>query len=135
MTDIAYRREDALPLSDFQLVLQASGLAERRPEDAARLQAMLTNADLIVTARTTDGAIVGVARSITDWSYCLYCSDLAVDRAFQGRGIGKALLAETARLAPAVTGFYLLSAPKAVSFYEHAGYERLPDAFRFAVKQ
>lgn len=132
MSDILYAREDNLTVEEIQSLLRSSGLAERRPTDPAILQAMLDGADLIVTARLAQGALIGVARSITDWAYCLYCSDLAVDRSSQGRGIGKALLAETARLAPGVKGFYLLSAPNAVSFYEHAGYERLPDAFRFA---
>jgi len=129
---ITLTREDSLSLADFRRVLDRSGLAERRPQDEARLQAMLDGADLIVTARDDAGAIVGVARSITDWAYCLYCSDLAVDSAHQGHGIGKALLAETARLAPGVATYLLLSAPAAMTFYQQAGYEALPNAFRFA---
>lgn len=129
---MAYAREDDLPLRDFIAVLEASGLSERRPmHDPVRLKQMLDGADLIVTARDETGHIVGVARSITDWSYALYCSELAVDRAAQGKGIGKALLAETARLAPGVKNCLLLSAPGAVSFYERAGYPRHGDCFVF----
>lgn len=128
---IVYAVEPGLPLADFIAVLERSGLGARRPMgDPVRLQKMLDGADLIVTARD-DGRIVGVARSITDHAYCLYCSDLAVDDAWQGRGIGKALLAETARQAQGVKSCLLVSAPGAVGFYEAAGYERIADAFYF----
>jgi len=129
---IVYAREQDLSTGEFLSVLFGSGLAERRPVDQPeRIAEMLTNADLTVTARDRTGRIVGVARSVTDWSYCLYCSDLAVDRPYQGRGIGKRLLSETAALAPGVKSFLLVSAPAAAGFYEKAGYERLPDTFLF----
>ncbi|WP_246018258.1 GNAT family N-acetyltransferase [Pelagibacterium montanilacus] len=116
----------------YRRVLVASTLGERRPvDDIARLSEMLAHSDVIVVARDAGGTAIGVARSITDYAFCLYCSDLAVDAAHQGQGIGKRLLEETVRAAPRVRNYLLLSAPKAVSFYEHAGFERLPDAFRF----
>lgn len=128
---IAYQVENALPLVDFVAVLEASGLGERRPmAEPQTLQKMLDGADLMVTARDA-GRIVGVARCITDGVYCLYCSDLAVDRSHQGQGIGKALLAEIVRQVPGLRVYLLISAPKAVSFYDAAGYARVPDAFLF----
>ena len=132
--NISYQIEPDLSADDFIDILNRSGLAERRPADnPSRIARMLEHADLIVTARDENHVLVGVARSITDWSYCLYCSDLAVDRAYQGEGIGKRLLAETAGFAPEVKSHILLSAPSAVSFYESAGYQRHPDAFLFHV--
>ena len=129
---ITYAREDNLDWQEFVDVLEASGLARRRPvTDRERIRKMADNAQLIVTAREIGGTLVGVARSITDWSYCLYCSELAVARLLQGQGIGKSLLSETVRHAPEVKNFVLLSAPGAVSFYEAAGYERHNDAFLF----
>ena len=133
---ITYALEHNLDVSSFKRVLIASGLSERRPiNDDLRLQNMLDNAQLIIVARDDSGVPVGVARSITDYAYCLYCSDLAVDKAHQGEGIGKALLAETVKAAPDVKSFLLVSAPAAVTFYERAGYERLPDAFRFHLNE
>ncbi len=128
---IAFSQEPDLSGDAFAAVLAASGLAERRPTDPARLEAMLRNAQIIVTARE-DGLLVGVARSITDWAYCLYCSDLCVAASHQGRGIGKALLAQTTQAAPKVRNCLLLSAPGAVGFYEAAGYPRHGGAFVFA---
>lgn len=128
---IAFGLEPDLGVEEFAHALQASGLATRRPSDMVRLDAMLRGAQIIVTARD-EGQIVGVARSITDWAYCLYCSDLCVNDAYQGRGIGKALLARTAEAAPSVKTCLLLSAPGAVSFYEAAGFCRHEGAFVFA---
>lgn len=102
----------------FLDILVRSGLAERRPaHDRDRLAQMIAHANLTVTA--WDGArLVGLSRSLTDFSYVCYCADLAVDRAYQGQGIGKALLDATrARLHPRAT-LYLRSAPDAVGFYE-----------------
>ncbi len=57
--------------------------------------------------------MIGVARAITDFSYCTYLSDLAVDKAYQGRGIGRRLIAETHTTAGLQTSLILLSAPDA----------------------
>lgn len=130
--DIVLALEPDLDAASFIDVLERSGLAERRPvADRSRIEAMLRNADLIITARSA-GALVGVARSITDHAFCCYLSDLAVDRAHQGRGIGRALIERTRQEAgPGVLGF-LLSAPGAVGFYEAAGLDRHPDCFLFS---
>lgn len=133
MTDtfITYAIEPDLTADDFIDVLERSGLAERRPvSDRPRVEAMLRNAQLIITARA-DGALIGVARSVTDFVYCCYLSDLAVDRAWQGHGIGKELMRRTRDAVGEGTMCLLLSAPKAVSFYEAAGLQRHPQAFLF----
>lgn len=128
---VVYTTEPDLTAGEFIDVLHRSGLAERRPvADHARVEAMLRNADLIITARE-DGALVGVARSITDFVYCCYLSDLAVDRAHQGRGIGRELMRKTRAAVGRGTACLLLSAPKAVSFYEQSGLKRHDQAFLF----
>ena len=93
--EILFAVEPGLSVAEFVDVLERSSLAERRPvADLKRIGTMLENADIIVTARA-GGVLVGVARSVTDFSYCCYLSDLAVDRQWQGRGIGTALMART----------------------------------------
>jgi ribosomal protein S18 acetylase RimI-like enzyme len=84
---------------------------------------------LIITARTAAGALIGVSRCITDFSFCCYCSDLAVDKQWQGRGIGRRLLDESAKAAGEYAHFLLLSAPGAISYYEQIGMRRLDVAF------
>lgn len=129
--DVILALEPDLDASSFIDVLERSGLAERRPvADRSRIETMLRNANLTVTARI-DGKLVGVARSITDFAFCCYLSDLAVDRAVQGRGIGRALIDRTRREAGEGVLCLLLSAPGAVSFYEASGLDRHPDCFLF----
>jgi GNAT superfamily N-acetyltransferase len=111
----------ALGVEDFVDVLRRSTLGERRPiDDPEKIRGMLENADVIVTARV-DGLLVGVSRAITDFSYCTYLSDLAVDEAHQRRGIGKELIRQTHEAAGRQTLLVLLAAPKARGYYPHIG--------------
>lgn len=132
MSDIKYGQERTLSPDEFIAVLTASGLAERRPvADRGRIERMLTNANLIVTARDEAGRLVGVSRALTDFSYCCYLSDLAVDKALQGRGIGKALVSEIRRLAGPESMCLLLSAPDSMPFYRSIGMPQPDNAFLF----
>ncbi len=120
-----YAIEPDLVPAEFIEALRRSTLAERRPvEDAAQIAKMLSGADLIVTARGEDGTLVGVARAITDFSYCTYLSDLAVDVAFQGKGIGRELIRLVHEKAGLDTRLILLSAPAAQSYYPHIGMKK-----------
>jgi len=119
---VKYAAEPDLSQAEFVDVLRRSTLAERRPvDDAVRIAKMLSGADLIVTARDEDETLVGVARAITDFSYCTYLSDLAVDVAFQGTGIGQELVRLIHEKAGLDTRLILLSAPDAQSYYPHIG--------------
>lgn len=121
-----------LNVEEFRSILMRSGLAERRPiADAGRLQAMLTGSQLVVVARVGD-LVVGVARSVTDWSYCCYLSDLAVDQAWQRKGIGRQLVSQTRiHVGPQCT-IVLVSAPCSVPFYERLDMSRTDRAFLLA---
>ncbi|WP_284620106.1 GNAT family N-acetyltransferase [Aquabacterium humicola] len=124
--------EPALPVDEFQRVLVESGLGAIRPiDDRPRLQKMLDAADLVLVARRggPDGEIVGVARAITDFSWCAYLSDLAVCGSAQGLGVGHALLDEARRQLGPQVSLVLLSVPEAVGFYERAGMAHVADAF------
>jgi len=118
---IDYALEPDLSADEFIAVLQASTLAERRPVDRPEtIAAMLRGADLIVTARAA-GRLVGVSRAITDFAFCTYLSDLAVDRDWQRRGIGRTLIDRTHDAAGRQTMLVLLAAPAAESYYPHVG--------------
>jgi ribosomal protein S18 acetylase RimI-like enzyme len=127
--DVTYQLEPELSVEELIDVLIRSTLAERRPvDDRARMEGMLRHADVIVTARVA-GKLVGVSRAITDFHYCTYLSDLAVDEAFQRRGIGKTLIRRTQEAAGLGTTLILLSAPKAVAYYPHIGLEPHPSCW------
>lgn len=130
--DVTYQRKP-ISAEDFRGILNSSGLGARRPvDDLPRLQAMIDHADLIVTARTGEsGRIVRVARSLTDWSYACYLSDLAVAAAYQGQGIGKRLIEETRRHIGPKAMCLLVSAPGSVGFYDKIGMPRIDGAFLY----
>ncbi|MFN4242698.1 MAG: GNAT family N-acetyltransferase [Tepidisphaerales bacterium] len=120
---VNYAIEPELSVQEFAAVFRSSTLAERRPvERPDVLEAMLRGADLIVTARLPDsGLLVGVSRAITDFAYCTYLSDLAVDARYQRRGIGKELLRRTHEAAGLHTTLILLAAPRSRDYYPHIG--------------
>jgi GNAT superfamily N-acetyltransferase len=118
---IAYQCEPELSVEEFIDVLVRSTLAERRPvADLEVMRGMLRYADLVVTARAGT-LLVGVSRAITDFSYCTYLSDLAVDRHYQRKGIGRELIRHTHAAAGLHTMLILLAAPAAESYYPHIG--------------
>lgn len=119
--DVEYRLEPSLDAQEFVDLLVRSTLAERRPvSDRESIAGMLANADILLTARL-DGKLVGISRAITDYHFCTYLSDLAVDSAYQKRGIGKELIQRTHLAAGLKTTLILLAAPKARSYYPHIG--------------
>ena len=122
MGQIDYSLEPRLTVEEFIDVLRRSTLAERRPvDDSQTMAGMLAHADVIVTARDSRKVLVGISRAITDFSYCTYLSDLAVDAAFQRKGIGRELIRQTHLAAGLQTHLILLAAPKADSYYPHIG--------------
>ena len=129
--DIRYGIEDNLDPAEFLNILERSGLAARRPVDEPeRIRAMVENANLTVCARDDRGVLVGVSRAVTDFAFCCYLSDIAVDRALQGRGIGRELIRRTHEAAGGerVT-LLLLSAPAAMAYYPKVGLTKLENCF------
>jgi len=127
---IAYTDEPALGVDEFIDVLRRSTLAERRPvDDRSRIGRMLAHADIRLCARDTKGLLVGVSRAVTDFAYCCYLSDLAVDVVWQRRGIGQELIRRTHAVAGLDVTLILLSAPQAMSYYPHIGLTRSERAF------
>lgn len=120
-----YGLEPGLTVSEFVDLLERSTLALRRPvDDPVRIERMLRNADVIVTARDETRLLVGVSRALTDYSFCTYLSDLAVDQAFQKQGIGRELVQRTHAHAGRETTLILLAAPAAREYYSRIGMSR-----------
>lgn len=125
---ITYRTGNNLDLEAVIDLYRASTLGERRPvDDKERMRAMLQNANLVVTA--WDGELlVGIARSISDFCYATYLSDLAVRASHQRQGIGRELIRQTQILSGQAL-IILLSAPKAVEYYPRIGLTPHPSAW------
>ena len=126
---ITYRIGGELDVDQVIELYRASTLGDRRPvDDRARMAAMIKNANLIITA--WDGVLlVGISRSLSDFSYITYLSDLAVRVSHQRSGIGKELIRQTQRAAGPQARLLLLAAPGAAEYYPHIGFTHMPRAW------
>lgn len=130
---VTYSRSARPEAGDVAELYRRAGL--RRPvDDVDRIGRMLTNSNLIVTA--WDGErLVGIARSVTDFAYCCYLSDMAVDPDYQGQGIGRELVRQTQEAAGDESMVLLLAAPNAQSYYPHIGFQWVDNAWRLPRKR
>ena len=126
---IAYRTGNDLDLDRAIELYRASTLGERRPvDDRERMAAMLRHANLVVTA-WDGGLMVGLSRSLTDFSFVTYLSDLAVRVSHQRAGIGKELIRRTQAAAGPHAKLILLAAPAAEKYYPHVGFTHHPQCW------
>ncbi len=134
MTDIAYRTGKNLDLDEVVALYKASTLGERRPvDDRSRMTAMLEHANLIISA-WDNASLVGIARTLTDFLYVGYMSDLAVHKEYQRRGIGVELIRRTrARMGPDAR-IVLLAAPAAADYYPKIGFTRHHSAWTLGAR-
>ncbi len=123
---IEYRVNAPITSDQFIELLRESTLGERRPiDDRDCMDGMVKNSNLMVTAWNA-GKLIGIARSMTDFHYACYLSDLAVHRDYQKRGIGKRLQIITQEKLGPKCKLILVAAPAANSYYDHIGFKNNP---------
>ena len=127
--ELTYTTKKLISVESYVDLISSTSLKDRRPlNDYERIEQMLKNASLTVTA--WDGnELVGIARSVTDFAYCCYVSDLAVRGKYQKKGIGKKLLQITKDNIHNNAKIILLAAPQAEEYYPHIGFEKHDAAF------
>lgn len=119
---IEYKINAPVSADQFIGLLRESTLGERRPiEDRECMEGMVNNSNLMVTA-WYGGELIGIARSMTDFHYACYLSDLAVHMKHQRSGIGKQLQIKTQEQLGPKCKLILVAAPAANSYYEHIGF-------------
>lgn len=119
---IEYKVNYPISADQFIELLNNSTLGERRPvEDCDCMEGMINNSNLMVTA-WRDKKLIGIARSMTDFHYACYLSDLAVDTEYQNKGVGKKLQSITQEQLGNKCKLILIAAPAANSYYEHIGF-------------
>ena len=124
--NIKYKGNDPITSGQFVGLLKRSRLAERRPiHNSECMEGVVKNSNLVVSAWDGD-ELIGIARSVTDFHYACYLSDLAVDQKYQTKGVGKKLLALTQEQLYKECKLILVAAPDANSYYEHLGFENNP---------
>lgn len=129
MTPITYRRGNDLDLDELLDLYRSCILGARRPiDDRAIFTDMIRNANLVITAWEGD-LLVGISRSLTDFSNVTYLADLAVRESHQQRGIGVALIRQTREALGPRSMIVLLAAPAAVDYYPKIGFTRHESAW------
>ncbi|HEY5801070.1 MAG TPA: GNAT family N-acetyltransferase [Burkholderiaceae bacterium] len=127
MNPITYTQDRALTAQQLADIFTRAGL--RRPTgDLQRMALMLEHADLLMTA-WDGGTLVGVARTLSDFAFSSYLSDLAVDLAYQQHGIGRELIARTKQAVGPDSMLLLLSVPTAMAYYPKVGMDVASNAF------
>ncbi|WP_078546800.1 GNAT family N-acetyltransferase [Litchfieldia alkalitelluris] len=129
---IIFRVNSSITPTELSNVFKESGV-KRPSEDLLRLKRMIENADILISA--WDGEkLIGIARAITDFSYCCYLSDLAVNKEYQKQGIGKELVTLVKENISDEVTLLLLSSPTAMNYYPRIGFERIDNGFRILRK-
>ena len=124
---IVYRHNLPLNPIDVARVFDSSGIT-RPTDDIPRIARMFAASNLVISA-WENGVLVGVCRALTDYSYCCYLSDLAVDQAFQKHGIGKELIKRVQSTVGDEVSLVLLSALGSMSYYPSVGFAKAENAF------
>src|SRR5437867_4067499 len=124
---ITYSTDKKIEPHQLADIFTKSGI--RRPvDDLPRLKKMLDNANILVTA--WDGPkLVGVARGMTDYSFCCYLSDLAVDKEYQAQGIGQDLVNKVYDMIGPESMLLLLSSPESMDYYPKIGFEKVENGW------
>ena len=128
-------REERVTAEEYIEFLKRTDLGSQYPKErfASRIEKLVKNVSISLTARDPDGKLVGVLFGLTDFAYWLYVTDLGVDRAFTGQGIGTCLM----KTAHAVAGgekdiaVYLAANENAVPFYEKLGMKKADDVMKY----
>ena len=124
--NIEHKINEPITSEQFAELLVKSSLAERRPiHNSECMEGVVKNSNLVVSAWHGD-ELIGIARSVTDFHYACYLSDLAVDQKYQKSGVGKRLLVLTQEQLNEECNLILVAAPDANSYYEHLGFENNP---------
>jgi GNAT superfamily N-acetyltransferase len=127
--DIEYRDNATITVETAIDLYRRSTLGQRRPVDRPDIfEGMLKHANLTITAWHGE-RLVGIARSLTDFTYVAYLADLAVDAAYQRQGIGQRLIKETRSRLGKECMIVLLAAPAANDYYPKLGFEHNPRAW------
>jgi predicted N-acetyltransferase YhbS len=125
--DIKYSSEER-PNADLIIELYNNAGLPRPTHDKERIQKMLDNSNLIVTAWDGD-VLIGVSRCITDWVWSCYLADLAIRKEYQKEGIGKKLINLTKEIVGEQSMVLLLSVPTALEYYPKVGFKKQESSF------
>ncbi|WP_010280101.1 GNAT family N-acetyltransferase [Bacillus timonensis] len=133
IAQISYKVNESIKAEELSNVFRTSGI-KRPSDDLKRLQRMIEHSNVLITAWDND-QLIGVARAITDYCYCCYLSDLAVNKNYQHKGIGKELVRLLQGHIGEEVALLLLSSPIAMEYYPKIGFEKIENGFKIPRKK
>ena len=126
---------ERLTPSEYIDFLKRTDLGSQYPKERfdERIERLLKNASISLTARDDGGLLIGALLGLTDFAYWLYVTDLGVDRAYERQGIGRALMKKALEAAGGEKDIavYLIANENAVPFYEKLGMKRADDVMQY----
>ena len=125
---IAYSTTEIPGAEEVANLLRAGGF-NRPLDDLTRVERMLSNADVIVTARDGD-ALVGIVRGLADYAVYALVTELAVAAPWKRMGIGRELLRLFREQAGEECTIILHSSEEGHAFYGHLGWDNLTRSWR-----
>ena len=132
--NVTIRQERLTPQSYIDF-LRRTDLGSQYPRERfeARIARLVQTVSISLVARNEAGVIVGVLFGLTDFAYWLYITDLGVDRAYTGQGIGRQLMQTAHEIAGGEKDIavYLIANENAVGFYEKLGMKKSTDVMQY----
>lgn len=125
--EIQFRINEKLNAQAVIEVYKSSGIA-RPVDDLKRIQTMLDNSNLIVSA-WNGNELIALARAVTDYAYCCYLSDIAVKKEHQKFGIGRTLIELIQEAIGEDTMLLFLSNIAALEYHPKAGFEKVENGY------
>lgn len=128
-------QEERLSAEEYIDFLKRTDLGSQYPKErfAERIEKLVNSVSISLTARNDRGEIVGVLFGLTDFAYWLYVTDLGVDRAYQGQGIGRRLMKTALEISGGEKDIavYLIANENAVPFYEKLGMKKADEVMKY----
>ena len=128
-------REERVSAEEYVDFLKRTDLGSQYPKErfAERIPKLVRNVSVSLTARNTEGLLVGVLFGLTDFSYWLYVTDLGIDRNYERQGIATKLMKTAHELAGGERDIavYLIANENAVPFYQKLGMKHADDVMQY----
>ncbi len=127
--------EERISAEEYIDFLKRTDLGSQYPKERfrERIEKLVKTVSISLVARNECGTIAGVLFGLTDFAYWLYVTDLGVDRAYTGQGIGRQLMNTAHRIAGGEKDIavYLIANENAIGFYEKLGMKKAEDVMQY----